>query len=226
MVHNALKRLVYWTILVFSFAPPANSLSPVKAPLSLRQIPIFKSTRDDSRSWTIKKVCVCGGNAVHGFALEMEDGSRRGCLQDNSHNSLSLSDRTLAQRGGCWIPIGKAGVVNVSGYNLSRKAPPYLCHTLRLTLRSGETIEYEGTDDGWRGEPFSCDIAMANDDDSTLGGLYLLDFLKGCCTSVYSVQLHPFRHNTGRKLALPTLSPLLLPVRCDSLQRKTISVRS
>ena len=40
----------------------------------------IEKREDDPRSWRMNRICLCGGHALHGFVVEMEDGTRRACV--------------------------------------------------------------------------------------------------------------------------------------------------
>lgn len=75
-------------------------------------------------------------------------------------------------------------IVRISGHHLKSDTAAYLCHSLRITFRSGKYMEHVGGNPGWRGDFFSWDISENE------GNFYVndLQFSNGACTGIQGVE--------------------------------------
>mmetsp|Transcript_2942 Transcript_2942/g.6794 ORF Transcript_2942/g.6794 Transcript_2942/m.6794 type:complete len:501 (+) Transcript_2942:454-1956(+) len=128
----------------------------------------------------LKRVKACIGWAVHGIVTEFIDGTRAGIV--NGVNSLYSNQRIAFRQGTDWFDIETWDHVRaVSGFHLSETF--FLCHTLRLEMASGRTIEFASSHDPWRGDSFRYVLP-----ESSL--LHYVSFRAGKCIGVYAHKCH------------------------------------
>jgi len=197
-------RFLSWTPQVASFLSPALAAPPSiqhEICASTNKLSVLRRFTEEKvgetgeeyddadvggSSWRLKRLCLCGGYAVHGFICETLDGTRTGYLLSNDCQRLSLHDDEEIQGRGCtWVNIKKTYhnfIVEVSGYHLNPTAAPnYLCHSLAIRFQSGQVIKLEGNHIGWRGDSFSTRETTMLDGNFYVTGL---EFVGGLCTGV------------------------------------------